>query len=488
MRFSPDEVYADDMPDPTPHGVNAPPNAGGAVLAVRDPASDETIASLVLATAADAADAADAASEALGTWRKTPPADRAAVLERCAEAMVRDVEALARTITLESGKPLPEARGEVRYAADYLRSAAEQTRNLVDEPFDGRRAGVRAVAVREPIGVCAAVTPWNFPLAMLARKAAPALAAGCAMIAKPAEETPLAAIAFERTLQACGLPDGVMRVVIGDPGTIVSTWLADPRVRKLTFTGSTETGRLLLHQAADQIVRCSMELGGHAAFIVLEGADVDAAVAGAVAAKFRNAGQTCICPNRFLVHESLASAFTARLALAAASLVVGPGLEPATQVGPLINDAAVEKVRRHVADALAQGARLVCGGETRRLPNRPDRFFEPTVLADCHPGLLCFREETFGPVAPIATVRASGEAVEIANASPWGLAGYVFGPPQQAEAVARQLACGVAGVNEAAPSNAYAPFGGVKWSGFGREGGRWGIDEYLTVKYLAIRA
>lgn len=476
------------MPEPQPIGANACPNAVGAMLAVRDPASDEMIASLPMATAADASAAVDAASQALGFWRETPPAERAAILERCAEALLRDVEALARTITLESGKPLGEARGEIRYAADYLCSAAEQARNLMDEPFDGRRAGLRAVAVREPIGVCAAVTPWNFPLAMLARKAAPALAAGCTMIAKPAEETPLSAIAFERVLTASGLPPGTFRVLVGDPATIVSTWLADPRVRKLTFTGSTETGRLLLRQAAEQIVRCSMELGGHAAFIVLEGADLDAAVAGAVTAKFRNAGQTCICPNRFLVHHSLAPAFAARLALAASSLIVGPGREAATQVGPLINDAAVAKVRRHVADALANGARRVCGGETRRLPNRPDRFFEPTVLADCHPELLCFHEETFGPVAPIAAVRSADEAVEIANASPWGLAGYVFGPSQQAESVARQLACGVAGVNEAAPSNAYAPFGGVKWSGFGREGGRWGIDEYLTVKYLALRA
>ena len=458
------------------------------MLAVRDPASDETIASLPMATVADASEAVDAASRALDFWRQTAPGERATMLELCAATLLRDVETLARTITLESGKPLAEARGEVRYAADYLCCAALEARTLADQPFDGRRAGLRTVAVREPIGVCAAVTPWNFPLAMLARKAAPALAAGCTMIAKPAEETPLTAIAFERVLTASGLPAGTFRTLVGDPGTIVATWLADPRVRKLTFTGSTETGRLLLRQAAEQIVRCSMELGGHAAFIVLEGADLDAAVAGAMTAKFRNAGQTCICPNRFLVHHSLAPAFAARLGLAASSLIVGPGLEAASQIGPLISDAAVEKVRRHVADALAKGARLVCGGETRRLPNRPDRFFEPTVLADCHPELLCFHEETFGPVAPIAAVRSADEAVQVANASPWGLAGYVFGPSQQAEMVARQLACGVAGVNEAAPSNAYAPFGGVKWSGFGREGGRWGIDEYLTVKYLAIRA
>ena len=457
------------------------------MLEVRDPASDETIASLPMASASDATAAVRVASDALASWRERRPDERAAVLAGAAEAMERDLEALARTVTLECGKPLSEARGEVRYAADYLRSAAEQAHGLLDETFDARRAGVRAVAVREPIGVCAAVTPWNFPIAMLARKVAPALAAGCTMVAKPAEETPLSAIALERILKACGAPEGVLQVLVGDPGTIVSTWLGDPRVRKLTFTGSTEVGRLLLRQAADQIVRCSMELGGHAAFIVLEGADLEAAVAGAITAKFRNAGQTCICPNRFLVHDSLASEFAARLALAASTLVVGPGLEAASQVGPLINDAGVEKVRRHVAEAMAAGARLVCGGATRPLPNRPDRFFEPTVLADCHADMLCFREETFGPLAPIAAVRSADEAVHIANASPWGLAGYVFGPAPLAESVARRLACGVVGVNEAAPSNAYAPFGGVKWSGFGREGGRWGIDEYLTVKYLAIR-
>ncbi len=475
------------MPEPALHGLKATPNAPSDMLEVRDPATDETIASLPMASGADANAAVQLASEALASWRAHKPEERAGVLARAAEAMERDIETLARTVTLECGKPLSEARGEVRYAADYLRSAAEQTKTLADEAFDARRAGVRAVAVREPIGVCAAVTPWNFPIAMLARKVAPALAAGCTMVAKPAEETPLSAIALERILKASGVPEGAVQVRVGDPGTIVSTWLADPRVRKLTFTGSTEVGRLLLRQAADQIVRCSMELGGHAAFIVLEGADLEAAVAGAIAAKFRNAGQTCICPNRFLVHASLASEFAARLALAASTLVVGPGLEAASQVGPLINDAGVEKVRRHVADALASGARLVCGGATRPLPNRPDRFFEPTVLADCHADMLCFREETFGPVAPIAAVRSTDDAVRIANASPWGLAGYVFGPSQLAEAVARPLACGVVGVNEAAPSNAYAPFGGVKWSGFGREGGRWGIDEYLTVKYMAMR-
>ena len=457
-------------------------------LEVRDPASDELIARVPSAGPAEASAAVEAAAAAMPGWSATDGDARARLLHSVAEAMTARIEALARIVTLECGKPLAEARGEVRYAADYLRSAAEQAVAMRDEPFDGHREGVRTVAIREPIGVCAAVTPWNFPVAMLARKAAPALAAGCTMVAKPAEQTPLSALAFTELLVEHGLPDGVLNTIVGEPGPIVDTWLADPRVRKLTFTGSTEVGRLLLRRASEQVVRCSMELGGHAAFVVLPGADLDAAVAGATAAKFRNAGQTCICPNRFLVHRSIASAFTARLALAASALVVGPGLDAASQVGPLINDDGVRKVRQHVADALAQGARLVCGGQTHRMPGRPDRFFEPTVLADCHPDMLCFREETFGPVAPVMAVSDADEAVRIANSSPWGLAGYVFGPQGAAEAVARRLACGVAGVNDPAPSNAWAPFGGVKWSGYGREGGRWGLDEYLTTKYLAIRA
>jgi succinate-semialdehyde dehydrogenase/glutarate-semialdehyde dehydrogenase len=458
-----------------------------AALVVRDPSTDQPIARVPAAGPTEARATVDAAARALPGWGATATSRRAALLRESADAMERQVESLARLVTLESGKPVAEARGEVRYAADYLRSAAEQAESLRDEPFDARRAGLRGLAVREPIGVCAAVAPWNFPIAMLARKVAPALAAGCTVVAKPAEETPLSALAFTELLVSCGLPAGVVNTIAGDPGPIVDTWLADPRVRKLTFTGSTEVGRMLLRKAADQIVRCSMELGGHAAFIVLRDADLDAAVAGAIAAKFRNAGQTCISPNRFLVDRSLAGAFAARLALAASNLTLGPGLEAATQVGPLIHDAGVAKVRTHVSDALARGARLVCGGTTRSLPNRPDRFFEPTVLADCHPDMLCFREETFGPVAPVMTIADEDHAIAVADSSPWGLAGYVFGAPDRAEAVARRLACGVAGVNEAAPSNAYAPFGGVKWSGFGREGGRWGVDEYLTVKYLAIR-
>ena len=468
-------------------GVETADAAAGPSIRVRDPASDAVIATLPKAGAREAAAAMHAAARALETWRTVPAATRARILHRASDALLERLEDLSRLITLECGKPLKESQGEVRYAADYLRGAAEEAVRLADQVFDPRRPGVRAIAVHEPIGVCAAITPWNFPMAMLARKVAPALAAGCTMVAKPAEETPLSAFALADVLVSGGLPPGVLNVIVGDAPEIAATWLADPRLRKLTFTGSTETGRMLLRGAADQVVRCSMELGGHAAFILLPGADLDAAVAGAMAAKFRNAGQTCICPNRFLVHRDLASAFAARLAMAAAELLVGPGIEPASNMGPLIHDDAVIKVRRHVQDALDRGGRLVTGGHTLPLPNRPNRFFLPTVITECHPEMLCFREETFGPVAPIMAVASADEAVAVANASPWGLAGYVFGPTEAAESVARSLACGVVGVNEAAPSNAYAPFGGVKWSGFGREGGCWGVREYLSVKYLAVR-
>ncbi|MCE2874304.1 MAG: aldehyde dehydrogenase family protein [Planctomycetaceae bacterium] len=426
----------------------------GSTFEVRDPASDAIVATLPRAGATLATAAVDAASRALPAWAALPFDARAEHLRRAADAMTAAQRELAAVVTQECGKPLAEAEGEVRYAADYLRSAAEQSQALQQEVFDARRPGVRAIAVPEPVGVCAMITPWNFPIAMLARKAAPALAAGCTVVAKPAEETPLSALAFAELLQQAGVPAGALNVVAGDAPSIGAAWLADPRVRKLSFTGSTDVGRLLMRGAAEQVIRCSMELGGHAAFIVLEGADVHAAVQGALAAKFRNAGQTCICPNRLLVHRSIAGAFTAQLALAAADLMVGPGTDPATRVGPLINDEAVRKVRNHVADALQRGARLVVGGE---------------------------------PVAPVMAVSSADDAIRIANASPWGLAGYVFGPTAEAERVARQLTCGVVGVNEPAPSNAYAPFGGVKWSGYGREGGHWGIGEYLTTKYLAVR-
>ncbi len=456
-------------------------------LEVKDPASDACITRVPVGGPLQATAAVDAAEETLREWRATPSAHRADCLDAAAELLLKHQSALAHVMTQECGKPLTEAVGEVRYSADYFRSAAEQARSLQDESIDSHRPGVRAVAVSEPLGVCAAITPWNFPLAMLARKAAPALAAGCTMVAKPAEETPLSALALGELLLEAGVPHGALNVIVGDPEAIAATWLADKRVRKLSFTGSTEVGRLLMRGAADQLIRCSLELGGHAPFIVLAKADLAAAVQGAMASKFRNAGQTCICPNRFLVHQSLAVEFTAALAMAASELVVGSGLDAATQMGPLINDQAVAKVKAHVHDALQNGAHLVSGGRTLALSGRPDRFFMPTVLSHCTTDMLCFRQETFGPLAPIMAFEDIAHAVAIANATPWGLASYVYGPPAEAERVGRSLECGVVGVNESTPSSAYAPFGGTKWSGFGREGGRWGVQEYISTKYLAVR-
>ena len=457
-------------------------------MEVVDPASDKVIARVPMCGASEALSALNSAYEFQPQWEATPPAQRAAVLHATAKLLVARKDALARIITQECGKPLAEAAGEVQYSADYFSCAANEIRALNEMEIALDRPGVRGVVRHRAVGVCAAITPWNFPLAMLARKVAPALAAGCVQLAKPAEETPLSAFALAEILLECGLPPQCLHVLTGDAKSIATTWLMDGRVRKLSFTGSTETGRLLLRQCAQEIVRCSMELGGHAAFIVLADADLELAVQGAMQAKFRNTGQTCICPNRFLVHEDIASDFTARVAVAAAQLKIAPGMEADSKIGPLIHDAAVDKVRSHVTDALARGGKLVCGGRTKEIPDHPDRFYEPTVIANCNPSMLCFEEETFGPVIPIMSVSSEREAIEVANSSPFGLAGYVFGGNDKTTlAVAQQLQCGVIGVNEAVPSNARAPVGGVKWSGFGREGGVWGLMEYVTTQYLALR-
>ena len=446
----------------------------GGAIDVADPASGEVIARVPMCGASEALSALNCAFEFQPEWEATPITQRADVLRATAAMVVARKDSLARIITQECGKPLAEAASEVQYSADYFSSAAQEIQALNEMEVSLERPGVRGVVRYRGVGVCAAITPWNFP--------------GCVQLAKPAQETPLSAFALAEILLECGMPPQCLHVLIGDAKAIATTWLMDGRVRKLSFTGSTETGRLLLRQCAQEIVRCSMELGGHAAFIVLQDADIELAVKGAVQSKFRNAGQTCICPNRFLVHESIASEFAARVAVAAAQLKIAPGLDAGCQIGPLIHDAAVEKVRAHVADALARGAKLICGGRTKEIPDRPDRFFEPTVIANCDPSMLCFEEETFGPVIPIMSVASEIQAIEIANSSPFGLAGYVFGGNDaSARDVAQQLQCGVIGVNEAAPSNARAPFGGVKYSGYGREGGAWGLMEYVTTQYLALR-
>ncbi len=458
---------------------------GGGTFAVRDAATGEVLAELPLAGEQLARKAVDAAARALPSWRATAPSERAAVLERSANAMRSARDELAAVIVAENGKPIAQAEAEVSYAADYLDSAAREGRNLTSVRVEGTVSQRSMTATPECIGVAAAITPWNFPLAMIARKTAPALAVGCTQVIKPSELTPLSALAFGRLLAEAGLPSGVVNIVAGDAAEVARTWLSDGRVRKLSFTGSTAVGKELMRLAADQVVRLSLELGGHAPLIVFDDADVSAAVAASIDGKFRCSGQTCISPNRFLVARSVRDSFVERFVEAVAALPVGRGNDRANRIGPLISDAAVAKVRRHVEDATALGGRVVCGGSTIEVAGCLDRFFAPTVIDDANPAMLCFREETFGPLAPIATFESEEDAIAIANASEFGLAAYLFSQDaSRIERVAARLDAGVIGVNTCAVSDARAPFGGVKWSGFGREGGRWGIDEYIAWKYL----
>lgn len=434
--------------------------------------------------AAEAIRALDRAWAALASWRSVPASERAATLRRAESIMRAQRERLAALITAENGKPLEESRGEVDYSADYLASAADEAERLVAVDIRARRPDRRLRAIPSPVGVAGAITPWNFPLAMLARKTAPALAAGCTQVAKPSELTPLSAVAFVDILAEAGLPDGTVNIVTGAAAPISQAWFSDGRMRKLSFTGSTETGRILMRAASEHIVRLGLELGGHAPFIVLADADIDAAVAAAMAGKFRVAGQTCVCPNRFIVHADVHDAFADRLAAAASALAVGRGDDPASRVGPLIDDRAVAKVERHIADARDGGGRLLCGGGRVRVAGCLDRFVAPTVIAGVRHDCLAFREETFGPLAPIARVASEAEAIGLANASPWGLASYVMTRDQAAlDRVASQLRCGIIGGNVGVISDAYAPFGGCGWSGFGREGGRWGVEEYVSWTY-----
>ncbi|MSR28026.1 MAG: NAD-dependent succinate-semialdehyde dehydrogenase [Phycisphaerales bacterium] len=457
----------------------------GATFDVRDPATGELIARVPRGGAAEAHRCVDAAEQALPEWSARSPAMRAGFLDQVSSALRRARTELAALITRESGKPLAESAAEVDYSADYFDSAAAEARNLVEVRLPVRGGGTLKRAIPEPVGVVAAITPWNFPLAMIARKTAPALAAGCTQVVKPAEATPLTALTLAQLATDAGLPPGVLNVITGDPPSIARAWLGDGRVRKLSFTGSTRVGKELMRLAADQVVRLSLELGGQAPLIVFGDADLDAAVAAAIAGKFRVAGQTCICPNRFLVAREVHAEFTDRLVRAATRLPVGPGTLAGVRIGPLINDEAVTKVRRHVADAIDRGGVLRCGGGTVPVDGCLDRFFAPTVIDSATPEMLCFKEETFGPVAPIAGFDSIDDAVTLANATEFGLAAYIFTRDLAcAERVGAKLRSGIVGVNTCAVSDAYAPFGGCQWSGFGREGGRWGLEEYLAWKYV----
>lgn len=463
----------------------------GRRFSVRNPATDEIIAEVPDGGVEETQHAIAAAAAALPAWRALPALDRARPLRRLADFMLRDQQRLAGLMTAEQGKPLPEARGEIAYAASFIDWAAEEAKRIYGETIPASTADKRILVLKQPVGVCAAITPWNFPAAMITRKLGPALAVGCTMVVKPAEQTPLSALALGELALEAGIPAGVVNIVTGDAAAIGGELLSNPTIRKVSFTGSTEVGKLLMQQAAANVTRLSLELGGHAPFIVFDDADLDAAVAGAVANKFRNGGQTCVCANRFFIHERVHDEFLARFKAAVEKLKVGLGTDESVQIGPLIDDRAVEKVQAHVEDALHHGAMLTTGGKllARQHPSGgglANRFFAPTILDRCSQRMLVFREETFGPVAPIRSFRDEREVIEMANDSPYGLAAYFFTrDAARLMRVAEALEYGVVGGNDALPSTAQAPFGGMKQSGFGREGGRYAMDEYLEIKYLS---
>jgi succinate-semialdehyde dehydrogenase / glutarate-semialdehyde dehydrogenase len=461
------------------------PGADARRFDVLDPADGSVIASVAAATAADGLAAVDAAAAAGPDWAARPPRERAEHLRRAFDLMTARREEIAALIVSEMGKPLAEARVEADYAAEFLRWFSEEAVRA-DGAYGPAPSGAhRILVLQQPVGVAVLVTPWNFPAAMATRKIGPALAAGCTVVLKPAEETPLTTLAIAAILEAAGVPPGVVNVLpANDPGPLVRAMLEDPRVRKLSFTGSTEVGRLLLGLAAGRVLNCSMELGGNAPFLVLEDADLDSAVLGAMAAKMRNGGEACTAANRFIVAEPVADAFTERLAAAMAAVPVGPGFEPGAELGPLITEEAREKVERLVADACDRGARVRTGGH--RL-DRPGYFYAPTVLDRVAPRSALLDEEIFGPVAPVQTYADERDAIAMANDTEHGLVGYVYSRDlRRAMAIGEAIECGMIGLNRGTVSDPAAPFGGVKQSGVGREGGHAGLLEFLEPKYFAF--
>ncbi len=456
----------------------------GAALAVRNPATGEVIGHVPAMGAAETRRAIEAAQKAFAGWRAMLAKDRAAILRRMAELMHANADDLAAIMTAEQGKPLAEAKGEVVYSASFLEWFAEEARRVYGDTIPQNAPGRRILVMKEPIGVFAAITPWNFPSAMITRKAGPGWAAGCTGVIRPASQTPFSALALAVIAERAGMPKGVCNVITGPSGPTGGELTANPLVRKLSFTGSTEVGRILLRQCADTIKKTSMELGGNAPFIVFDDADLDAAVQGAMASKYRNTGQTCVCANRILVQAGVYDAFAEKLAAAVAKLQVGNGMEPGVTQGPLINAAAVAKVEEHIADAVAHGAKVVTGGKRHA---RGGNFFEPTILNHVPPTALIFREETFGPVAPLIRFETEADGVRLANDSEFGLAAYFYARDVgRIFRVAEAIEAGIIGINEGIISTAEAPFGGVKQSGLGREGSKYGIDDYLEVKYLAL--
>jgi succinate-semialdehyde dehydrogenase/glutarate-semialdehyde dehydrogenase len=461
------------------------PASGGATFAVEDPATTEPLVQVADAQPDDALAALAAAAESQGEWAASAPRERGEILRRAYEAIVAQTEDLALLMTLEMGKALAESRAEINYAAEFFRWFSEEAVRVHGRYMVNTTGKGRILTMRQPVGPCVFVTPWNFPTAMGTRKIAPAVAAGCTMVVKPAQQTPLSMLALARILEEAGLPGGVLNVITTRrSGSIIEPLLKDPRTRKLSFTGSTEVGRKLIEQSAEQILRVSMELGGNAPFIVFDDADLDAAVEGAVIAKMRNVGEACTAANRFHVHESVAEEFARRLAERLGAMKVGRGTEADVDVGPLINEEQRAKVEELVADAAARGARVLIGG--KRL-DAPGYFYEPTVLAGVPDDARLLREEIFGPVAPVATFASEQEALSAANRTEYGLVAYVYTRDlDRAIRVCEGIESGMVGLNQGVVSNPAAPFGGVKHSGFGREGGFEGIGEYLETKYVAM--
>ncbi|MGO2132153.1 MAG: NAD-dependent succinate-semialdehyde dehydrogenase [Halomonas sp.] len=454
-------------------------------FSVTNPATGEQLAEVPDLTAEDARDAIGAAETAGAAWRKRTAKERANLLRAWFEAIMANQEGLARLMTQEQGKPLAEARGEVAYGASFVEYYAEEAKRVAGETLPGHGVDKRILVFREPIGVVAAITPWNFPLAMITRKCAPALAAGCTVVIKPAEATPLTALALVKLAEQVGFPEGVINIVTASrPAEIGEVLTTDPRVRKISFTGSTPVGKRLLAQCAGTVKKASMELGGNAPFIVFDDADLDAAVEGAIASKYRNSGQTCVCTNRFLVQSGVYDVFLDKLAARVAELEVGNGLDDGVIQGPLINQAAVDKVSEHIRDALDKGARLVCGGQPHVLGRT---FFQPTIIADVTDEMRVATEETFGPLAPVFRFDTEEQAIAMANATEFGLAAYFYARDyRRIWHVMEGLEYGMVAVNEGILSTELAPFGGVKESGLGREGSRHGLDEYTELKYVCV--
>lgn len=456
----------------------------GRRVAIRNPANGTVVGEVPMMGAVETRTAIEAAAAALPSWSRKTAKERAAILRRFADLMIANTNDLAIIMTAEQGKPLAESKGEIAYAASFIEWFAEEGKRIYGDVIPTFRADSRVLVLRQPVGVAAAITPWNFPAAMITRKLGPALAAGCTFVCKPAPQTPFSALALAELAQRAGVPDGVFNVVTGDAEQIGGELTRNSLVRKLSFTGSTAVGKKLIAQCADTVKKVSMELGGNAPFIVFDDADLDAAVQGAIASKYRNTGQTCVCANRIYVQSGVYEAFAAKLAQAVSTLRVGDGLQGPTDQGPLIDQRALEKVQAHIADAVQHGARIACGGKPHALGGT---FFEPTILLDVTAQMRVAREETFGPVAPLFKFETEADAIRMANDTEFGLAAYFYTRDlARSWRVQEALEYGLVGVNTGLMSTEVAPFGGMKESGLGREGSRYGIDEYTEMKYVCV--